>query len=172
MKESIGYILAKPYRRTTMLPASSRIAWEIRPRACVQFLRAKLASINSRVLRRRSPRPRAEGYNPPLPVLTCRRDLLWSDAHSARKDVIGSALVARRAGGRLASVAVTIATVPTPMSVIGSRALTPYNRLSSTPPSARAHPSPIATPITVIKTPCVSKAHRADQGKPLSDNPV
>src|ERR1700730_2450588 len=87
-------------------------------------------------------------------VLPRRRDFQSSAAHSARKDVIGSAPVARRAEGRLASVAVPTANAPTPIRVSGSLALTPYDKLSSTPANARAHPSPIATPITVSNTPC------------------
>src|ERR1700681_141182 len=87
-------------------------------------------------------------------VLTGRGDFLSDRAHSARKDAIGSALGARRAEGRLASVAVPRAIATTPIRVSGSLALTPYNKLSSTPANARAHPSPIATPITVSNTPC------------------
>src|ERR1700736_4255681 len=86
---------------------------------------------------------------------TRRRDFLSSAAHSARKDVIGSAPVARCAEGRLASVAVPTAIAPTPIRVSGSLALTPYSKLSSTPANARAHPSPIAAPITVSNTPCL-----------------
>src|SRR5262249_16486152 len=83
-----------------------------------------------------------------------QRSVHHAEPHSTRRAVIGSTLVARRAGTQHASNATKISSSAIPTNVSGSVALTPCNILFSKRVTVTAAAAPTVTPSSVSPTPC------------------